>query len=241
MNKTQKTIAALLGLKPILELLEKRRENDSSPVPMGSDEMNEKYIFDFKNWNNGGMIPENNALMGGKEAPKKIKIKPIDVLIELERVPTAFSMVNLEDKIEMLTEKSKIIRQFYAKVEMEALVERLQNRKKYPEYRDFYSRFDNTTEQKIDPLLEKYELVMKTADIFVPEFPDDAIAIMKEYTEVTEKMSGKRPIFYVIAEEKDFKKAYEKRDPILLVQSPFGFFWQILGAWDKEMLLLSEL
>ena len=38
-----------------------------------------------------------------------------------------------------------------------------------------------------------------------------------------------------------FRKAYEKRDPILLAQSPFGFYWQILGAWDKEMLLLGEL
>jgi uncharacterized lipoprotein len=47
--------------------------------------------------------------------------------------------------------------------------------------------------------------------------------------------------FYVIAEEKSFKSAAEKRDPILLVQSPFGFYWQILGAWDKEMILLSEL
>ena len=50
-----------------------------------------------------------------------------------------------------------------------------------------------------------------------------------------------RPIFYVIATEDKFRKAYEKRDPILLVQSPFGFYWQILGAWDKEMILLSEL
>jgi hypothetical protein len=45
----------------------------------------------------------------------------------------------------------------------------------------------------------------------------------------------------VIAEPDKFRKAYEKRDPILLVQSPFGFYWQILGAWDKEMMLLSEL
>ena len=51
----------------------------------------------------------------------------------------------------------------------------------------------------------------------------------------------KKPVFYVIAEPDKFRKAYEKRDPILLVQSPFGFYWQILGAWDKEMILLSEL
>ncbi len=82
---------------------------------------------------------------------------------------------------------------------------------------------------------------MKTSDIFVPEFPDDAIKIMKSYTDKMALICNKKPVFYVIAEEKDFQKKYEKRDPILLVQSPFGFYWQILGAWDKEMLLLSEL
>ena len=70
---------------------------------------------------------------------------------------------------------------------------------------------------------------------------DEAVNVMKKYTEVTKKMSGESPVFYVIAEAKDFIKKQEKLDPILLVQSPFGFYWQILGAWDKEMLLLSEL
>jgi hypothetical protein len=64
---------------------------------------------------------------------------------------------------------------------------------------------------------------------------------MKKYTDNMEKLCKKKPVFYVIAEPDKFKKAYEKRDPILLVQSPFGFYWQILGAWDKEMILLSEL
>jgi hypothetical protein len=82
---------------------------------------------------------------------------------------------------------------------------------------------------------------MNTSDLFVPEFPDDAIAVMKAYTEEMDKICSKKPVFYVIAEPDKFRKAYEKRDPILLVQSPFGFYWQILGAWDKEMILLSEL
>jgi len=33
----------------------------------------------------------------------------------------------------------------------------------------------------------------------------------------------------------------EKRDPILLAQSPFGFYYNILGAWEKEMVYLPEL
>ena len=40
---------------------------------------------------------------------------------------------------------------------------------------------------------------------------------------------------------RDFEKQYERRDPILLAQSPFGFYYHILGAWDTEMLYLPEL
>jgi len=216
--------------------------------------MNDKYLFDFKNYasdyrNAGGTGFINGSIVTGGEVgnesfdttPKKVVVKPVDVLNELETVPTPFSLALLDDKISILKEKSKLIVQHYAKREVNALIERLENRKKYVDNKEFFDKFQNTTDEKIDKLLGKYKLVMKSSDIFVPEFPDDAINIMKEYTEKMDLICGKKPIFYVIAEEANFKKAYEKRDPILLVQSPFGFYYQILGAWDKEMLLLSEL
>lgn len=101
--------------------------------------------------------------------------------------------------------------------------------------------FPVTNDEKIDDLLSKYKLVMKKSDLFVPTFPKAAIDIMTEYSETVKKFTDEAPVFYVIAEQKDFEKKYKRLDPILLVQSQFGFYWQILGAWDKEMLLLSEL
>ena len=137
--------------------------------------------------------------------------------------------------------KSDLITQVHSKREVKALIERLNNRKKYTKNKAFFDKFQNTNDEKIDNLLNKYDLVMKESDIFIPEFPNDAITVMKEYTDMVNSICKKKPIFYVIAEQSLFRKAYEKRDPILLVQSPFGFYWQILGAWDKEMLLLGEL
>jgi hypothetical protein len=54
-------------------------------------------------------------------------------------------------------------------------------------------------------------------------------------------LSNKTTHFYVIADKKDFDKTPAKRDPILLAQSPFGFFWNILGAWSDEMIFLGDL
>ncbi len=178
---------------------------------------------------------------GGGGHSVKVRIKPIDALIELETIPTPFSLVGLDEKILIFKQKSKLIVQHYAKREVNALLERMEARKKYAEHRLFFESYQNTTDEKIDILLKKYDLVMKTSDIFIPEFPDDAIKTMKAYTEHTESVCGKKPIFYVIAEPDKFRKAFDRRDPILLAQSPFGFYWQILGAWDKEMLLLGEL
>ena len=172
---------------------------------------------------------------------KKLKVKPVDVLNELEVMPTPFTLILLDEKIGILLDKSKLIVQHYSKREVEALIERLENRKKYNENKLFFDKYQNTTDEKIDTLLGKYDLVMKTSDIFIPEFPDEAIKTMTQYTEKMKLICDKKPVFYVIAEPVHFKKAYEKRDPILLVQSPFGFYWQILGAWDAEMILLSEL
>jgi len=224
----------------------------------------DNYLFDFKNYQsqysgNGGTVffntdtnmdlnsvptqgmNDDNSPSDKQPTPLKIKVKPIDVLNELETVPTPFTLTLIDEKISILKDKSKLITQSYAKREVDALIERMENRKKYLESKEFFERFSNTTDEKIDNLLKKYELVMKTSDIFVPEFPVEAIKIMTEYTEEVAKICDKKPYFYVIADEDLFRKSYDKRDPILLVQSPFGFYWQILGAWDKEMLILSEL
>lgn len=230
-----------------------------------SNGLDESYLFDFKNLQtqyngfassssgfdapipiNSSVSVENDDNTGisqiviGK-ATKRIEIKPIDALKELETVPNAFTCSLLDEKIEMFKQKEKLIVQRYAKREVTALLERLENRKKYSKHRAFFESYQNTTDEKIDDLLKKYDLVMKTSDIFVPEFPQEAIDQMSKYTEKMKLICDKKPVFYVIAQPDKFRKLYEKRDPILLVQSPFGFFWQILGAWDEEMLLLGEL
>jgi hypothetical protein len=245
----------------------KRKENSgelNSGFRLNSG-LDDTFLFDFKNYGsmyngtNSGMVLSSNSIgisfNGDIESgenpsesqsdvaspPKKIAIKPIDVLDQLETIPTPWTLSNLEDKIEILKYKRDLIVQSYTRREVEGLIDRLENRRKWEKFKEFFNEFQNTTDEKIDNLLVKYDLVMETSDLFVPEFPDDAIALMKAYSEKMDKLCGKKPVFYVIAEPDKFRKAYEKRDPILLVQSPFGFYWQILGAWDKEMILLSEL
>lgn len=188
---------------------------------------------------NGLDVPD--SFIHPTQADKRKTAKPVDVVSELETVPTPFTLEGLDEKIALFKSKSKISVQRYAKAQIDGFLKRLENRKVYRDNFEFFSRFPNTTDDKIENLLSNYKLEMNESELFIPTFPKEAIEVMEKYTDVCEKLFNEKPVFYVIGEEKDFRKKREKLDPILLVQSPFGFYWQILGAWDKEMLLLSQL
>ncbi len=208
-------------------------------VTGGAGEMMSRPLLEGELINHNIQLGQNGIDL--PELKTRIEAKPKDVLFDLETVPTPFNIQNLDELIELFKNKSALSNQRYAKAQIDGFIQRLENRKHYESNLEFYTSFSNTTDEKIDNLLQKYKLVMKTEDLFVPSFPKEAIDVMKKYSDVTATFTKEKLVFYVIAEEKDFEKKFKKLDPILLVQSPFGFFWQILGAWDKEMLLLSEL
>ncbi len=241
-------------------LAEFRKYNEYA-VNSGAKELNENFLFDFRADMYGNSMPisevsiqldRDDAMEGGvvgePEVPKpqkmiKIAVKPIDVFDELERLPTPFSLEMLDQKIEMTKARAAMVKQHYTKRELEGILERLEFRKKYSgPVKDYFSKFDTTSDEKIAKLLAKYKLEQHTSDLFIPEFPDEAIATMTEYTKQVEELTGKKPVFYVISEASDFKQKWDRRDPILLAQSPFGFFYDILGVWgDESMQLLTDL
>lgn len=123
-----------------------------------------------------------------------------------------------------------------------SIVTRLENRQNYPKFAKFFEEYPYTTTSKINELVEKHDnLKLGQVAQFIADMPKEAVQIMKEYTEKTRELCEKKAVFYIIADKKDFNKTNERRDPILLAQSPFGHFWQILGAWDEEMMFIEEL
>jgi len=232
-------------LKQIFNILFK-----SADVPqLYRPQTDETYLIDVQrgSYASTGWVNEatdSGSTPGGEGHGQKTKlfVKPIDILNEIKEAPKLVSLVGLDGKIEILKLKKGLVLQSYAVADITTLIQLLQNRKKYKgSVATFFRQFDTTTKDKIDAVLSKYELVMKSADIFVPEFPDEAVIIMKKYSDAVFKVCKKKPIFYVIATSDNFKEKADKRDPILVATSPFGTYYDILGAWDKEMLLLSEL
>lgn len=223
---------------------------------------NDKYMVDFRPERFGNFsVGDDGDMESSKRPPEpraeaeedgeriKVPVTPKAVLGELGRKPTNWSLQGLEDKLAILKDKRELITQRFAAKEVDGLMDCLRARKKYDHrskkakttYREFFGRFDATDHDKVTAFLKKHRLVMKDADIFIPEFPDVAVRQMKIYTATVEELTGKKPRYFVIATKDQFRDADGKRDPILLAQSPFGFYYYILGAWDKEMLNLNEL
>lgn len=130
----------------------------------------------------------------------------------------------------------------YGRLELESIIERLENRKKFPSYSTYFSEFPYTTSALINEVLKEHSnLKSKRVEEFIPDLPDEAIDKMTHYNKVVQAICGKDAVFYIIADKKDFGEVDKKRDPILLAQSPFALAWQILGAWDEEMIYLGDL
>lgn len=126
--------------------------------------------------------------------------------------------------------------------QISSILIRMENRKKYAKFNDFFEQYPYTTTTKINELVKEHNyLKMGQVAQFLADMPAEAVAVMKEYNKKTKELCDKQAVFYIIADKKDFEETKKRRDPILLVQSPFGHFWQILGAWDKEMILIEEL
>lgn len=148
-------------------------------------------------------------------------------------------LATFKEKVSLYKDKSSDYRGYN---EISSILIRLENRKKYPKHRKFYEEFPYTTTEKIDRLVKGHNhLKFGSVDSFMADMPKEAVDVMKNYTEETKKLCDKKPIFYIVANKKDFEKRNGRRDPILVAQSPFAHVWQILGAWDEEMMLIDEL
>ena len=196
-------------------------------------------LYNFLNLDAGSNMPLRDN-EGRYKEDARIDATPKSVFSEISTFET-IDISGIDDKIQMLKDRISLISLSYSKKDIEGLIERLEYRKKYDEYKHFFEQFKNTDDEKIAVLINKYKLKLGNTDLFIPEFSKEAITTMNEYKMHVKELTGKDPVFYVIAQEKDFQQRVIKRDPILLAQSPFGYYWQILGAWDEEMLLLSEL
>lgn len=210
------TLANVATLSPAAKKKGKSKKEEKKPVE--KPKLNPKGVYDLK-------LLDDSAF----------KLNTNESYIDQQ-------LSDFKDKLNLISAEEYDMRRGVK--EISSMVIRLENRKKYPEMKDFFEQFAYTTSSKIDALLKNKDhdnLKMGQVAQFLADLPKEAVQAMKDYNKNCESLCGKQAVFYIIADRKDFQKSNSRRDPILLAQSPFGHVWQILGAWDEEMLFLEEL
>lgn len=191
-----------------------------------------------------------------KDKPKKEKVKPIEVYevgaLNNNEFKIRIDPDYLKEQIELIQDKLDYMGarkkkdtsggSLYGKQELESMLIRLKNRYKIKKFQPIVDEYMHTTSEQIAFVLkENKNLKCDKVSEFIPDLPKAAMKAIKQYENMCIALCNQKANFYIIADEKDFGVKTKRRDPILLAQSPFGFFWQILGAWDKEMVFLGDL
>lgn len=180
----------------------------------------------------------------GENTDKRIEAKPKDVVEEVlcktDEVKLDFS--NLKEKIKAVEKRRDFMKkdlQIPTGDEDQALGY-LQARLILSKHKDAKILFpwNITTGEKINELCKKYKVTVAELSSYKRCVPQEALDVMEKYLKAHRIVSNKEPLIQLIV---DVGGQEQKKDPIVYATSPFGNYYYVLGAWDKEIEILDEL
>jgi len=191
--------------------------------------------------NDNGLWFEREGAGVKKPEDKRIELKPKDVVEELNGDKPEVSFDNLDEKIKAIKKRRDFMRDDLGIIttEEDQALEWLEARKKGKKMLDEFNKWPLTTSDKIVKLLSKYKLQKAHINQYHLALPKEAIDEMEAFYNLFSKVTDTKPEFIIIADK--MEEVDKKRDPILLATSPFGKFFHVLGAWDKEVEIMHEL
>lgn len=226
----------------IKELLAKLRKNKPKPYYQSL------WNGGTQGYINGGAeiqwIGENGlSVTAGKAEEKKldkrIDKKPAEIFEEIISEEPKMNLVGLDKQIELVKRRADFLTKHLRmnpNDENTALAF-LEARKKYQKG---LFEWAITTQSKIDALCNKYKVKDVDFSGYYKNIPNEAIDELEKFCNVWAKVRQDDPYLRLIIDDKADSKE-RKKDPILLAGSPFGKWFYILGAWDKEVEIVDDL
>ena len=188
-----------------------------------------------------GFVAFDSVASNGQSKDSRLEFDREAILRDMNIPPVEIKLGQIALKTHQLKQiiKSLKAKNMETTIYVKAL-QQLTNRKIYPKIKDHIESFPVTRIKQIQGLTKKYKLVFRCMDGITKEMPLEAVASLDKFCQPLEKAGivFQRSDFYLIAPEDWWQK---NRDPILLVESPFGNYWYIVCAWDKEVDIVGEL
>jgi hypothetical protein len=201
--------------------------------------------------NNAPIALEENADLEKiykRKINERIEKKPVEVYQELfEEIPK-IDLIGINEKIKLVEKRIEYMKFLGGQTGDERIALRyLYARKHFDKYGKLFT-WPVTTKAKIDELCNKYKLSDESFHSYSKTIPMEAIYELEKFVnawnKVTKKGKGdEKPSLHLIIEDTPESKnsGERKKDPILYAESPFGKWFYVLGAWDKEVQYVDEI
>ena len=171
---------------------------------------------------------------------KRIVKKPVEIYEQIIDEKPVINLNNLDEQIKLVKERMKVLTQHTHNIGLKhekIAIDYLKARKKYTRYKDLF-KWAITNQEMIDKLCKKYKVKKVDFNSYYRNIPKEGVDEIKKFGEALEKITDNDPAFELIIDEGGKET---RKDPILLASSPFGNWYYILGAWDKEVKIVDDL
>jgi hypothetical protein len=209
------------------------------PSPVGSP------INTLSSWNYQTPSVGNYAVAyatdtGGNKLPedKRIEKKPVDVVNNIMAEKPSMDLNHLDIQIKIVKRRLEIMKEIGGNTRDEEIaLTFLKARQKYNKVGKLFG-WAVTNQEKIEQLCKEYKVMCTEFARYSRNVPQEGLDQLEKFFEAWNQVSDKKPAIRLIVDQGGKE---QKKDPILLAQSPFGNWWYILGAWDKEVEIVDDL
>jgi len=165
--------------------------------------------------------------------------KPVDVVNELSANVPLIDLRDLDKKITAVKVRIKTLkRSKVSNLSNETVaLGYLQARKKFKKYGKLFV-WGITNQEILNNLCSHYKVVVVGLGAYVRNVPQEGVEEIEKFLDAWEKVSDDEPTFSLVIDDGGTEM---KKDPILFATSPFGNWYYILGAWDKEVQYIDEI
>jgi hypothetical protein len=168
----------------------------------------------------------------------RIEKKPVEVVNEILDEKPVIVTKDLAGQIKAVEKRIKVFKEQGCGLSDEILaLKYLKARQKGMKH---WAKFNwaATTDVKVRELCSKYKLQVVGFQSYSRNVPMEAVEELEKYMAAYECVSEDKPELKLII---DVGGKEQKKDPILLASSPFGRWFHVLGAWDKEVEYVDDL
>jgi hypothetical protein len=184
--------------------------------------------------------------MVGNAPRKRLAVKPVKLFRELMCDEPKFKLGDIDAQIKFVERRRNLLREELGVGtgdEEEALIYLRARKKLLKKEHNF--KWAVTKNSLIKSLCEKYAVSLVSFEAYSKTIPMEAVRELELYLKEHKKYTDAKPVLKLIIDDAPppgkQQSAERKKDPILLASSPFGAWWFILGAWDKEVAIVDDL